>query len=90
MFTLDSTIDSIQTAKKTAISTVFAKQEKVADALNQFVDAQTAYTKSVVKASTDVASKLYSEGIRCSQEAMKYDWTKHFDSVTEAFKVKTK
>jgi hypothetical protein len=90
MFTLDSTIDSIQTAKKTAISTVFAKHEKVADALNQFVDAQTAYTKSAVKASTDVATKLYGESIRFSQEAMKYDWTKHFDSVTEAFKVKTK
>ena len=41
MFTLDATIDSIQTAKKTAISTMFAKQEKVADALHQFVDAQT-------------------------------------------------
>ena len=90
MFTLDATIDSIQTAKKTAISTVFAKQEKVADALHQFVDAQTAYTKSAAKAGTEVANKLYTETIRMSQDAMKYDWAKHFDSITEAFKVKTK
>lgn len=90
MFTLDATIDSIQTAKKTAISTVFAKQEKVADALHQFVDAQTAYTKSAAKASTEVANKLYSETVRMTQDAMKYDWAKHFDSITEAFKVKTK
>ena len=90
MFTLDATIDSIQTAKKTAISTVFAKQEKVADALNQFVDAQTAYTKNAVKAGTEVANKLYTETVRLTQEAMKQDWTKQFDSFTEAFKVKSK
>ena len=90
MFTLDATIDTIQTAKKQAVSTMFAKQEKVADALNSFVDAQTAYTKSAVKAGTDVSTKVYGEMVRMTQEALKYDWTKHFDSVTEAFKVKTK
>ena len=90
MFTLDATIDSVQTAKKQAVNTVFAKQEKIAEALNSFVDAQTAYTKSAVKASNDVATKLYSETVRMAQDAMKYDWTKQFDSFTEAFKVKSK
>ena len=90
MFTLDATIDTVQTAKKQAVNTVFAKQEKIAEALNSFVDAQTAYTKSAVKAGTDTAAKLYSEAVRMSQDAMKYDWTKHFDAMTEAFKVKSK
>jgi hypothetical protein len=90
MFTLDATIDTIQTAKKQAVNTVFAKQEKVAEALNTFVDAQTAYTKTAVKAGTDVATKLYSEAVRMSQDAMKYDWAKHYDTFTEAFKVKSK
>jgi hypothetical protein len=90
MFTLDTTIDSVQTAKKQVVNTVFAKQEKVAEALNSFVDAQTTYTKGAVKATTDVANTLYNESVRMAQEAMKYDWTKYFDTMTEAFKVKAK
>ena len=90
MFTLDTTIDTIQTVKKQAVSTMFAKQEKIADALNSYVDAQTAYTKSAVKAGTDVSTKVYGEMVRMTQEALKYDWTKHFDGITEAFKVKSK
>jgi hypothetical protein len=90
MFTLDTTIDSVQTAKKQVVNTVFAKQEKVAEALNSFVDAQTTYTKGAVKATTDVANTLYNESVRMAQEAMKADWSKYFDTMTEAFKVKAK
>lgn len=85
MFTFDTTIDLIQTGKKNFVSTVFAKNETVAKALNEFVDAQTAYTKDAVKAGTDVASKLSSETVKLGQEAMKYDWAKAFDNVTKAF-----
>lgn len=42
-------VDSIQTAKKQAITT-FVTHEGIAKALNQFVDAQTAYTKSAIDA----------------------------------------
>ena len=90
MFTLDTTIDSVQNAKKQVVSTVFAKQEKVAQELNGFVDAQTTYTKDAVKAGTEVAQTLYNESVRMAQDAMKTDWSKYFDTMTEAFKVKTK
>jgi hypothetical protein len=88
MFTLDTTIDFVQTAKKNFVSTVFANQEKVAEALNQFVDAQTAYTKSAAKAGTDVATKLSSEAVKAAQEVSKFDYTKAYEQFAQAFKAK--
>lgn len=88
MFTLDTTIDFIQTGKKNFVSTVFANQEKVAEALNQFVDAQTAYTKSAVKSGTDVATKLSSEAVKAVQEVAKFDYFKTFTDFAESFKAK--
>jgi len=88
MFTLDTTIDAIQTGKKNFVNTVFAQNKTVADALNQFVDAQTAYTKSAVKAGTDVATTLASEGVKTAQEAAKVDFSKVTETFTKAFQAK--
>lgn len=88
MFTLDTTIDFIQTGKKNFVNTVFANNEKVAEALNQFVDAQTAYTKSAAKAGTDVATKLSSEAVKAAQEVAKFDFSKAYTQFTESFKAK--
>ena len=85
MFTLDTTIDFIQTGKKDFVNAVFANNEKVAEALNQFVDAQTEYTKKAAKAGTDVATKLSSEAVKAVQEAAKFDYSKAFTNFTEGF-----
>lgn len=88
MFTLDTTIDSIQTGKKNLVNTMFAQNKTVAEALNKFVDAQTAYTKSAVKAGTDAATTLASEGVKAAQEASKFDYSKVTDAFTKAFQAK--
>ena len=80
MFTLDTTIDAIQTAKKNIVNTMFANNETVAKTLTDFVDAQTAYTKSALKAGTDTATKLTSEAVKALQEASKYDYSKAFSA----------
>lgn len=85
MFTPDATIDLIQTGKKNFVSIVFANQEKIAEALNGFVDAQTAYTKAAFKATQDSASKLTSEAIKLGQEAMKFDFIEATEAFTKAF-----
>jgi Flp pilus assembly protein TadG len=85
MFTLDTTIDAIQTGKKQFVNTVFANNKTIAEALNGFVDAQAAYTKQAVKAGTDVATKLSSEAVKVSQEMAKFDITKVFSSVADTF-----
>lgn len=90
MFTLDTTIDAVQTAKKTFVNTAFANNQKVAEALNGFVDAQTEYTKAAVKAGTDAATKLSSEAVKFGQEAMKFDYTKAYEQFTQAFKTSKK
>jgi predicted phage gp36 major capsid-like protein len=76
MFTLDTTIDAVQTAKKQFVNTVFAQNKTIADALNGFVDAQAAYTKAAMAASTKSATTLASEAVKLTQEAAKMDLTK--------------
>lgn len=88
MFTLDSTIDTIQSAKKQFVNTVFANQETVAKALNEFVDAQTSYTKSAVKAGTDAATKLSAEAVKLVQDAGKFDYAKFGEGFAKAFTAK--
>ena len=94
MFTADTFIDTVQTAKKEAVKTLFAKNETIAKSLSEFVDAQTAYTKGAVKAGTDVATKLASETVKYTQEAAKFDYAKHFTdtfgSFAKAFEVSKK
>jgi hypothetical protein len=78
MFTLDLAIDTIQTGKKTFVNTVFAGNQTIAKALNEFVDAQTSYTKGAVKAATNVATTLSSEAVKSVEDLKKWDMTKAF------------
>ena len=93
MFTLDTTIDTVQGAKKEAIKH-FVKNEEVAKTLTEFVDAQTAYTKEAFKATTDVATKLTTklagEAVKLGQEAMKADHWKQFNVWTQDWTKATK
>ena len=89
MFTVDTAIDTVQTVKKEAIKT-FVKNENVAKSLNEFVDAQTAYTKEAVKATTDVVTKLTSEMVKIAQEAAKTDYVKQFTTWTQDLQKATK
>jgi hypothetical protein len=68
MFTTDTLIDTIQTAKKEAVKT-FVKNEAIANQLNAFVDAQAAYTKDAVKVGTETAAKVGEELIKATKEA---------------------
>lgn len=63
MFTPDLIIDTIQNSKKQFVNT-FVTDKSVAAALNEFVDAQTAYTKQAAKAGTEMLSKLSDVAIK--------------------------
>jgi uncharacterized protein YoxC len=88
MFITDTFIDTVSNGKKQFVNTVFANHKTVAEALNGFVDAQTAYTKSAVKAGTDTATKLSSEAVKLATEASKFDFAKATETFTKAFQVK--
>lgn len=77
MFVFDSTIDAIQTSKKTFVNT-FVTNKTIASAMNDFVDAQTEYTKKAVKTGTDTATTFMSEFTKMAQEASKFDFAKAF------------
>ena len=54
MFTFDSIIDSVQTAKKTFVET-FVQDEKFKKELIKLVDAQTEFAKGQVKTTLSIA-----------------------------------
>jgi hypothetical protein len=68
MFTFDTIIDGVQTAKKQAVKS-FVKHDEIANQLNSFVDAQTAYTKDAVKVGTEAAARIGEEVIKVTREA---------------------
>jgi hypothetical protein len=84
MFTIDATIDAVQTGKKQFVKT-FVQNEKVADAMNTFIDEQAAYTKKAAKVGTDTATTLVSEYTKAMQEAMKFDYSKFGEGIMKAY-----
>jgi hypothetical protein len=93
MFTLDTTIDAVQTGKKQFVKT-FIQDEKIAEALNQFIDNQTEYTKKATKATMDAGNTVVQESIKhvqeVAKEAGKLDFTKFNDSIMKSFTAQTK
>lgn len=88
MFTLDATIDAVQNGKKQFVKT-FVQNEKVAEAMNSFIDAQGTYTKQAAKVSMDTATTLVSESTKAMQEAMKFDYTKFGEGIMKAYTATT-
>ena len=84
MFLIDSTIDTIQTGKKSFVNT-FVLNKDVAAALNDFVDAQSEYTKKAVKAGTDTMTTLIGEATKTAQSATKIDYVGMLDKMVDAF-----
>lgn len=88
MFTLDATIDAVQNGKKQFVKT-FVQNEKMADAMNLFIDAQATYTKQAFKVGVDTATALASETTKTVQEAMKFDYTKFGEGIMKAYTATT-
>jgi len=84
MFTADAIIDTVQTGKKTFVN-AFVTNEKVKDAMVEFIDAQADYTKKAVKVTTDAVTTVTSEAVKQAQEAMKFDYAKVYADFFKAF-----
>jgi len=89
MFTLDTTIDTVQSGKKTFINT-FVTNEAVKETMISFIDAQRAYTKEAVKATTDMVTTVAKEAVSAAQNAAKFDYTKFGEGLMKAYKATTK
>jgi hypothetical protein len=85
MFALDSAIDTIQTGKKMFVST-FVTNETMAKAMNNFVDAQTEYTKKALKTTADAAMTMTEETAKTVEKFVKFDYTKILDTFSTATK----
>lgn len=84
MFAFDTVIDQVQSAKKQFVKT-FVTDTKIADALNEFVDSQTEYTKRATKATMDATSTVVNETIKHVQDAAKFDYNKFGQGIMKAY-----
>ena len=75
---IHTTVDTIQSSKKMFVNT-FVKHEGLAKSLNDFVDAQTDYTKQAIdvtiKTGTEVYNTIsdkafYTETLKAAQDAV--------------------
>jgi len=64
-------IDAVQGGKKEFVKST-VKQDRLANILNEFVDAQTQYTKSFVQANYNSMTSLGS--LMMSKDFYNYDW----------------
>jgi hypothetical protein len=87
MFTLDATIDAIQTGKKTFVNT-FVQNDTIKDSLIKFVDAQAEYTKKAAKVGMDAFTTVSSETLKVAQEAAKFDYIGAMEQFTKTFQPK--
>ena len=88
MFTLDATIDAVQNGKKQFVKT-FVQNEKIAEAMNTFIDEQAAYTKKAAKVGSETMTTLTSEMVKTAQEAMKFDYAKFGEGIMKAYQTTT-
>lgn len=79
MFTPENFIDAVVKAKKQWVATV-VKNDVAAKAMNEFVDAQAAYTKEAVATFTKVGVSLYKETIASAQKVVNKDYAKAYTS----------
>jgi hypothetical protein len=70
MFATDTFIDTVQGSKKYFVS-AFITDEKIRKSLNAFVDAQTTFTKQIVKSFTDISTHVTEEATNAVQKAAK-------------------
>ena len=88
MFTTDAIIDTVQTGKKTWVN-VFVTNESMKDAMINFIDNQSEYTKKAIKATTDATSTVITETVKAVQEATKFDYVKFGEGIMKAYTAQT-
>lgn len=84
MFTLDPVIDTVQSGKKQFVKT-FVTNSSAAQALNDFIDAQTEYTKNAVRVTAETVTVLTHEAIKAVENAMKFDYVKFGEGIMKAY-----
>lgn len=87
MFTIDTTIDTVQTGKKQFVKT-FVLNEPIAKALTNFIDAQTEYTKKAAKVAVDTTTTVAQETLKLVQETSKINYSKFGEEFTKMFNIK--
>jgi len=75
MFTVEQFVNSVQDSQKEFVET-FVKQDTIRDSINDLIDAQAEFTKSVWNTMTKIGKTTADETAKTIKEAAVYDWSK--------------
>lgn len=84
MMLFEYMVDTVQNTKKQFVSTVITN-EKIANSLNGFIDAQTSYTKSAMKNMTEVSVDLAKESLSILKKYDTFDCFKYNEPILKFF-----
>lgn len=84
MIGTDFVIDQIQGAKKAAVK-MYVTDKEMSDVMNNFIDAQTEYTKKAASETMTLYSELTAVTIKTLQNASKFDYFKFGEGIMKAY-----
>jgi hypothetical protein len=84
MFTADYYIDQVQDSKK-ALVKMMITNEVVANAMNDYIDNQTEYTKKYMAETNKMLTNVTSETVKSAQSMFKFDPIRFTEELSKSF-----
>ena len=85
MFTVEKLVDSIQTGQRQFVET-FVKNEEIRKSINELIDAQAQYTKTVSGTVTELGKTVSDQTSKTIKEMAEYDWSEFTEKATKTIK----
>ena len=85
MFTVEKLVDSIQIGQRQFVET-FVKNEEIRQSINELIDAQSAYTKTVAGTVTELGKTVSEQTSKVAKEMTEFDWSDLAQKATKTIK----
>ena len=85
MFTVEKLVDSIQNGQRQFVET-FVKNEEIRKSINELIDAQAQYTKTVSDTVTELGKTVSDQTSKTVKEMTKFDWSELTEKAANTIK----
>ena len=82
---VEKLVDSIQTGQRQFVET-FVKNEEIRQSINELIDAQAAYTKTVAGTVTELGKTVSEQTSKVAKEMTEFDWSDLAQKATKTIK----
>jgi gas vesicle protein len=82
---VEKLLDSIQTGQRQFVET-FVKNEEIRESINELIDAQAAYTKTVAGTVAELGKTVSDQTSKTVKEMTEFDWSELTEKATKTIK----